>query len=350
MMSSQKNIRVKLVHRGSVGNNASFWARQCPKNHAKWGNCLFTFNPSDRNYDWLVVFDDIPRSLPKQKEQLSCPRENTILVTSEPSAVTSYGKAFAAQFETVLTNQDPKNLPHNNAIRSQTGNVWFYGKTYDEIRKAPPPNKTGLISTVCSSKQQQHTMHARRYEFTQRLKTEIPELDIFGHGVRYIEKKSDALDSYKFHLAIENHIAPHVWTEKLADAFLGYTVPIYCGCPNVFDYFPEDSIIPIDISDFDKSLDTIRTVLSTEGEYERRLEAVKEARRRVIEEYNLPAILSRIIGNADLSAKDVKNGVIYNRRMMRMRHPTEFARFAAWRTGNLMQKIIPIFKPSGDSS
>lgn len=337
MTHPKKNIRVKLVTRGGTGSGSA-WVQQCPNSRPQWGRCSFICDPFERDYDWLVMTDDVPRVLPKKKEILACPRSNTILVTSEPSSVTRYGKKFAAQFGTVLTSQEEHVLPHRNAVRSQTGNIWFYGKSYDEIAQDTPPVKSGLISTVCSSKQQAHTLHARRYEFTQRLKTEIPELDIFGHGVRYIEKKSDALDSYQFHLAIENHIAPHVWTEKLADAFLGYTVPIYCGCPNVFDYFPEDSIIPIDISDFDKSLDTIRTVLSTEGEYERRLDAIKEARRRVIEEYNLPAILSRIIGNADLSAKDVKNGVIYNRRMMRMRHPAEFVRFAAWRIKNTLQK------------
>lgn len=65
---------------------------------------------------------------------------------------------------------------------------------------------------------------------------------------------------------------------KLADAFLGYTVPIYCGCPNVYDYFPEDSLIRIDIHDFEGSLTKIKEIVSRPGEYERRLDAVIEAR------------------------------------------------------------------------
>ena len=212
------------------------------------------------------------------------------------------------------------------------------------------PVKTGLISTVCSSKQQAHTLHARRYNFTQRLQSELPELEIFGHGVRFIEKKSEALDPYKFHLIVENHIAPHLWTEKLADAFLGYTVPIYCGCPNIFDYFPEDSIIRIDINDVDSSLKTIWEVLTTPGEYERRLGAIKEARRRVIEEYNLPAMLSRIIENAPTQATDLNIGKIYSRRLMRVRHPLEFVRFAAWRSNNFLKQLFTSLTQSGGNA
>lgn len=351
MENPKTDIVVKLVPRGSKSTCCA-WAGQCPGGKARWGRCVFISDPFARNYDWLVTRDDIPHILPGHKEKLACPPANTILFTSEPSSVSRYGRAFAAQFGYVLTSQEEWALPHPNAIRSQAGNIWHYGKSYEEVRAEQAPRKTRLFSTFCSAKQMAHTMHARRYAFTQRLKTELPELEIFGKGVRYIEKKADALDPYKFHLAIENHISPHHWTEKLADAFLGYTVPIYAGCTNIFDYFPEDSLIPIDINDFEGSLKTIRRILSTEGEYERRLEAVIEARRRVMEEYNLPAMLSRIIENAEPASADVKKECIYGRRVMRARHPADFIRFAAWRIGNFLQsakhRIDCMLKPQHD--
>lgn len=337
METQEETIRVKLVHRSGTGERFVF-ASQCPGGEPRWGRCTFTSRPDVRVYDWLVVVDDIPRIQPGQAEELACPRANTLLVTTEPSSVTRYGKAFAAQFGQVLTNQEERALPHPRAIRSQTGNIWYYGKSFDEIAPSPPPEKPALFSTVCSSKRQAHTMHARRYDFTQRLKAELPALEIFGHGVRFVEKKADALDPYKFHLAIENHQAPHLWTEKLADAFLACTVPIYCGCPNVADYFPAESFIPIDIGNFEESLVTIRQALASEGEYERRLPAVLEARRRVIYEYNLPAMLARIITAAE-PATDPAKGTIYSRRMMRLRHPADFLRYAAWRAGNFAQTV-----------
>jgi len=336
--SDQPDIIVKLVSRRSR-DAARMWPPQCPGGTTRWGRCVFTHDPNVREYDWYATRDDICHDLPGHKEELSCPRRNTILFTSEPSSVTRYGKDFAAQFGYVLTSQEEWALPHPNAIRSQSGNYWHYGKGYDQLMAEAPPQKTELFSTICSAKQMPYTMHARRYAFTHRLKENVPELEIFGWGVRYIEHKYDAIDPYKFHLAIENHASEHHWTEKLADAFLGYSVPIYCGCTNVFDYFPEDSVIPIDINDYEGSLKTIQKVLYTEGEYERRLDAVIEARRRVIEEYNLPAMLSRIIETAEPAPTDTKKAVIYSRRRMRAHHPLEFVRFASWRVGNFLQSV-----------
>ena len=87
-----------------------------------------------------------------------------------------------------------------------------------------------------------------------------------------IEQKADALDPYRYHLAVENYIGPHYWTEKLADAFLGYTLPFYCGAPNAADYFPEESFIPIDINNFDGALETIRRAIA-DKEYEKTVAA-----------------------------------------------------------------------------
>ncbi|MGK2906351.1 MAG: glycosyltransferase family 10 domain-containing protein [Desulfuromonadales bacterium] len=243
----------------------------------------------------------------------------------------------------MLTFQEEQALPHVNATRTQTGNIWFYEKSFDELSRQHNIPKKKIISTVCSSKRQVHTMHGLRYDFTQKLKAEVPDLEIFGHGVRYVKKKSEALDPFKFHLVVENHIALHQWTEKLADAFLAYTVPIYCGCPNVFDYFPEDSVILIDINDFEGSLQTVLRVLTTEGEYERRLSAVKEARRLVMYEYNLPAMLNRIISEAE-PAESVEAGTIYCRQAMRVKHPADLIRFASWRIGNFLKTLASYLK------
>lgn len=344
-MIKSKSIQVKILSRSRRIEGGTNFSNQCPGNLPQWETCRFISDPFSRDYDWLVVMDDLPPILPGLKEELSCPHTNTLLVTSEPSSVSRYGKAFAAQFGHLLTSQEEWALPHPNTIRSATGNIWFYGKTYDEVVRQPSIPKSALISTVCSSKRQAYTLHAQRYDFTQKLKAELPELEIFGHGVRFVEKKADALDPYKFHLAIENHIAPHHWTEKLADAFLAHTVPIYCGCPNVFDYFPKDSLVPIDINDAEGALKTIQHILTSEGEYERRLEAVKEARRRVIEEYNLPAMLNQIINNTKLSGADPAYERIYSRRMMRVRHPGEFIRFATWRSSNAFKSALyPMLK------
>ena len=334
----KKEIKVKLVHRSSRADEESVYKSQSPGNQAKWGVCTFTFNPLEREYDWLVVIGDIPKILPNRVETLSCPKENTILVTTEPSSITRYGRAFAKQFHYLITNQDENVLPHPNAIRSQTGNEWFYGKDYDAIIEQKDPTKTKKISTICSNKQQGHTLHKLRYEFTKIMEERIPELERFGRGFRWIETKAEALDDYEFHVAIENHYAPHVWTEKLADAFFGYTVPIYFGCPNVYDYFPKESVIQIDIYDVEGSIAKIKKIIATEGEYERRLPAIKEARRRVIEEYNLLAMINKIVEASDERKSEVTDYKIYNRKIMRIKHLPDLMRFLVWKVKNIIKE------------
>jgi hypothetical protein len=342
------DIRVKVLSKHIHAPQDANWIRQCPGNLPVWGRCQFTFDPFERAYDWLVIVHDLPRFSALSPKELAavytcdCPPEHTVFVTTEPSSITQYGRNFVRQFGYVLTSQEEEALPHPHAIRSQTGNVWFYGKSYDEVSADLGGTKEKLISTVCSSKRQGHTLHAKRFAFTQRLLAALPEMEAFGHGTRFIENKFEAVDPYAFHLAIENHCAQHHWTEKLADAFLGWSVPFYYGCSNVFDYFPRESVIPIDIYDFEGSLRTIRENLSFEN-YQRRLPAVREARRRVLEEYNLPAMLNRIICEAETApgaSAPTANAVrLFSQHGMRKQHPEDFFRFAWWRFRNFVHGV-----------
>ena len=64
-------------------------------------------------------------------------------------------------------------------------------------------------------------------------------------GFKSIEDKWAGLAPYKYSLAIENAVTPDYWSEKIADCFLTWTLPIYYGCLNLEDYFPKQSFIRI---------------------------------------------------------------------------------------------------------
>ena len=318
-------LRVKFLAKSSGGDPTDYWRRFLPKGEPCQGGVEFLFRPDCRDYDWLVVYDDLPAAggerFTRWHEKLACPQENTLLITGEPSTIKVYGKSFLSQFGHVLTSQEPWAVPHPRAIFSQCGLLWFYGKSHEEAAAGFPVNKPQVISTVCSSKQQDHTLHALRHAFTRRLKEQLPELEVFGHGHRFIPSKVEALDPFQYHLAIENHRAPHHWTEKLADAFLGGCLPVYFGCPNVFDYFPEDSLIPIGLEDFDAGIETIRKAIADQA-YEKRLDAIREARRLVLEEYSTFPMLARLIPQLHTtSAKPGHGASILSRHAWRRSHP-----------------------------
>src|SRR6056300_1612789 len=103
-------IKVKVI---SPFSNRWF-LHQLPKNMT-WGNCVFTLDATETKYDWLVSYNNIPKNpLTKSKcncVDLTCPREQTILTTTEPASISHYGKAFTKQFGHVLTSQSESDLP-----------------------------------------------------------------------------------------------------------------------------------------------------------------------------------------------------------------------------------------------
>ncbi|HEX5790450.1 MAG TPA: glycosyltransferase family 10 [Luteolibacter sp.] len=322
-------IRVKFLSRVRLPdlNVGPDFLRRFRGRVPEMGRCRFIFDNDCRDYDWLVVYDDLPRD--HTQEPLACPRGNTLLITGEPSSITHFGRSFLKQFGHVLTSQEPWALEHPGVIRQQAGLYWYYGGsdergTLDSLLATPPMAKTKLISSVCSMKAMRHTLHSLRLSFTQRLMRDLPELEVFGYGMGKLDNKADALDPYRYHLAIENHSCPHHWTEKIADAFLGYTLPFYFGCTNLDEYFPADSYVWIDIRNYDEALKRIREVIAAD-DYEARLPAIIEARRRVLEDYATFPQLARLIGErATAAAAPSQDTVVYSRRLSRKRNPLDW--------------------------
>jgi hypothetical protein len=167
-------------------------------------------------------------------------------------------------------------------------------------------------------------------------------MDVFGHGVMPVADKADALDPYRYHIAIENHVCLHHWTEKLSDAFLGMCLPFYYGCPNANDYFPEESFIQIDINDPRGTAERVQRAIKTD-EYTKRLPAIREARRRVLEEFGFFAVVSRIISERHASGGHHENPtglLIMNRRATRYSTPASLIH-GLWEKGrrNVMLKV-----------
>jgi len=311
---------------------AAVWLHQLPHNEPVWGNCEFVFDRDGREYDWLMVYDDLPARAGEAKkttrEELACPRAHTLLVTSEPSSVKIYGRDYTRQFGVVLTSQPEWALPHPHRIFSQPALHWFYGMgsreilPFDRMLASPPLEKCHDASMVYSPKAMRHTLHHHRARFMRWLVQHMPELDTFGRETpRKLDDKADCLRDYRYHIAIENFIGEHHWTEKLADPFLGLTLPFYYGCPNAEDYFPHDSFIRIDIHDPAGALEIIRTAIAN-NEYEKRLPALIEARRRVMFEHNLFAVAAREIGRLHRADARLEPGAaILSRRALRLSSP-----------------------------
>ena len=326
--TSRRLTRVKFISR----QDPREWQRYFPAEDGCWANCEFVFDRDARDYDWLVVYDDVPPSTGQTRssalENLACRRENTLLVTTEPSSIKAYGRGFAAQFGQVLTSQPAWALSHPSRHYRQAANHWFFGSgkghwtsRADFVVGPQPADKTQLISVVYSPKRQWHTLHAQRFNFIEAMRRLLPEMVVFGRGARPMDDKAEALAPFRYHLAVENHIGPHHITEKLTDAFLGRCLPFYSGAPNAAEYFPSDSFIPIDIRQPEQVAELVRKAIQ-DDEWIKRLPAIEEARRRVLEEQHIFAVVCGIIsGSASQEAGQPEdNGLVLSRHAWRKRH------------------------------
>lgn len=249
---------------------------------------VFTYDLGCRDYDWLVVFDEMPSS-----EVLACPREHTILMTWEPTSIKSYSRHYTRQFGHLLTNRPPEAEKHPHYHLGRGYFPWFVGKSPSLLaRESPEKNK--VLSIACSSKRMRHTMHDARFRLVERIAKDIPGTDWFGRGVRPFERKYEILEPYRYHVAIENHIAPHHWTEKIADALLCECLPFYAGDPDLGKVLPPESFIPIPIGDPAEAVRIIRAAIAND-EFSRRHEAVKEAKRLLLTKYNFIAQIQEVI-------------------------------------------------------
>jgi len=329
-MSETAPIRIKFVGRAASESVPEVWLRQLPGGNPHYRGCTFLFDLDEPDYDWLIVYDDLPAKegerFSSRSIELACPRAHTMLITMEPSSIKLYGSAFLKQFGAIISSQEPEVLDHPGHIHSQAGLRWYYGLgrnhmlTYDGMTKHPPLEKTRDISTVCSNKRQRHTLHNLRYDFTQELKGLLPDLDVFGHGVRDMDDKAEALSPYRYHVAVENHLGEHHITEKLPDCFLACCLPFYFGAPNAADYYPKDSFIPIDIRDAQGTAQIIRTAIANK-EWEKRLPAILEARRLAMEEHGLFALVAREVMRLNTLSYAPDRGTLMSRRAARKANP-----------------------------
>ena len=86
----------------------------------------------------------------------------------------------------------------------------------------------------------------------------------------------DALAGYKYHLALENSVVPDYWTEKLADPF-GLVPSNLLWMSKYNSYFPSDSLVTIDIDDFDSTLQILWQLLES-NRHAQSIDSIKSAR------------------------------------------------------------------------
>jgi hypothetical protein len=170
-------------------------------------------------------------------------RAKVSVVMAEPAAIHHAYHARVARH----ANQFHRILSYNEDLLARIPNGLFfpYGSTWVTDWANRDLTKTQMCSLIASTKRSQEG-HALRHEIAKWTRTQGAEVALLGQGYAPFEDKADGLAHYRYSVVIENVRERNCFTEKLLDAVLCQTVPIYWGCPNIADFMDTPGMILCD--------------------------------------------------------------------------------------------------------
>lgn len=301
-------IKVKF----STGGDSEIpYLRITPGSKGIIGDYQFLIGDDVKEVDWWVVVEGLDK-----KEQVLCPKENTIFVAMENHFMKNYERRFTNQFAHVVTCHETMRHPHK--ILTHQGHFshigWHRRKegeslegfrkrftTYDQLAGITDIPKPKLLSVVTShkvntpgQKLRNRFINEMKKHFGDRMDAFSNRPNVFGPDTKITPDKWDGLAPYKYYLAIENSSVPHYWTSDIGDAYLAGAYPIYYGHPSVTEYFSPDAMTMIDISDIPGSIAIIEKVIA-DNLFEKRQKEIWEARKLVIEKYTIFHMIAGVI-------------------------------------------------------
>lgn len=231
-------------------------------------------------------------------------------------------KNFETNKKSILLKKEPSyNKTYNQkAVKFSypyahiPGGVWWLEKEFDELLNLPYMEKTKLLSVI-SSGQSKFKGHRRRVKILKRFFKKHEDLaDLYGRGIDSHIKtpsykgvvgdtgsnmtkpssKFSVFKDYHYSLVIENGREKNYWTEKIADCLLSWSMPIYLGCPNILDYFPEKSI---HILNPRRNINKQIINLISNTPTKENIIAIKEAREKILNDYNIWEIVYKLIND-----------------------------------------------------
>ena len=168
----------------------------------------------------------------------------------------------ARRFHRILTCDDILLAAAPNARAFTFGGCWVPGWAGLDLTKDRD------LSLIASAKRALPG-HRLRHAVATRLAAEGIACDVMGGGYRPFADKHEGLARYRFSVVIENVRQRGYFTEKLIDAILCRTIPIYWGAPDIGDRFDTAGMIVCESEA--EILDACRA--ATEGAYARLLPA-----------------------------------------------------------------------------
>jgi len=131
-----------------------------------------------------------------------------------------------------------KILTKNKYLLEEIHNTsfFYFGSTFIQNLDKIDLQKKNMASLIASN-QNKLTGHKLRHKIVQHIKSKNLDISVIGRGYKPFKNKEDGLKSFRYSIVIENSSELDYFTEKVIDACLLETIPIYWGAPNISKYF-----------------------------------------------------------------------------------------------------------------
>jgi hypothetical protein len=170
-------------------------------------------------------------------------RARLSLMVAEPRPIHGALSRLAAlmhwRFHRILTCDDRLIASVPNAVRFTYGGTWVPDWQALDCAKDRP------LSLIASAKRSLPG-HRLRHRVAARLQAAGIPAEVMGGGYRPFAAKAEGLARYRFSVVIENCRQRGYFTEKLIDAILCRTIPIYWGAPDIAEHFDPAGMIVCD--------------------------------------------------------------------------------------------------------
>ena len=137
-----------------------------------------------------------------------------------------------------------KILTKNKYLLEEIHNTsfFYFGSTFIQNSDKIDLQKKNMASLIASN-QNKLTGHKLRHKIVQHIKSKNLDISVIGRGYKPFKNKEDGLKSFRYSIVIENSSELDYFTEKVIDACLLETIPIYWGAPNISKYFDTKGFI-----------------------------------------------------------------------------------------------------------
>jgi len=200
---------------------------------------------ADDNYTHAIIINTVMPSL-------RIPREHAIGLAAEPPYFLRVSPTFIKYAQNHLSKYYIGDATGLSApfLEKYSYQPWHRHDIITSLPPSLPPLKTKCMSIMVSHKKDAPG-HKYRHEIVRRILSGTLPIDIYGNGcgeyshdhrVKGKFNEFEPYEEYAFHICIENFSLPEYFSEKIIQALVCYTTPVYYGCKHINQYFPNSTI------------------------------------------------------------------------------------------------------------